>query len=115
VFHKRLDIGLGAHDWVPSIKIGCFAKPPSRRPALQFNCVTRTATVRLICAPLAPVKMPLTGMAWLKSRATATGIRLKPPIWRLVGSKVIQPAPGTNTSAQAWVVPDPKGWLGLKI
>ena len=30
------------------------------------------------------------------SRATATGIRLKPPTLRLVGSKVIQPAPGTK-------------------
>jgi hypothetical protein len=30
------------------------------------------------------------------SRATATGIKLKPPKLRLAGSKVIQPAPGTK-------------------
>ena len=33
------------------------------------------------------------------------GIRLKPPTLRLVGSKVIQPAPGTKSSAHAWVDP----------
>ena len=40
-------------------------------------------------------EIPATGIAWRISRATATGIRLKPPTLRLVGSKVIQPAPGT--------------------
>ena len=32
-------------------------------------------------------------------------MRLAPPTLRLVGSKLIQPAPETNTSAQAWVEP----------
>jgi len=32
---------------------------------------------------------------------------LKLPTLRFVGSKVIQPAPGTKTSAQAWVDPIP--------
>ena len=44
------------------------------------------------------------------------GWEVSPPTLRLVGSKVIQPAPGTNTSAQAWVEPasaEPtRSWLG---
>ena len=38
--------------------------------------------------------LPATGMACRMSRATATGIKLKPPTRRFVGSKVIQPEPG---------------------
>src|ERR1700722_19990669 len=52
-----------------------------------------------------PTKLPDTGIACRMSRTTATGIKLKPPTLRLVGSKVIQPAPGTKTSAHAWVDP----------
>src|SRR6202162_3620413 len=48
-----------------------------------------------------PTKLPDTGIACRMSRTTATGIKLKPPTLRLVGSKVIQPAPGTKTSAHA--------------
>ena len=35
--------------------------------------------------------------------SSATGTKLKPPTLQLVGSKVIQPAPGAKTSAEAWV------------
>ncbi len=45
-------------------------------------------------ASAGPMKLPVTGMAWRMSRATATGIRLAPPTPRLVESKVTQPAPG---------------------
>lgn len=51
-----------------------------------------------------PVRLPVTGLTW---RATATGIRFALPTLRFVGSKVIQPAPGTYTSAQACVEPAP--------
>ena len=44
-------------------------------------------------------------MACRMSRATATGMRFGPPTLRLVGSKLIQPAPETKTSPQAWVDP----------
>jgi hypothetical protein len=57
--------------------------------------LTLTSTVIPKKASLAPGKLPATGIAWRISRATATGIRLKPPMLRFVGSKVIQPAPGT--------------------
>src|SRR4029077_15041691 len=67
--------------------------------------VTETVTPMLMKLSLGPKKLPDTGVHWPISRATATGIRLRPPTLRLVGSKVIQPAPGTNTSAQAWVEP----------
>jgi len=63
--------------------------------------VTETATSMLRNALLLPKKLPNTGVHCLISRATATGIRLPPPTLRLVGSKVIQPAPGMKTSAQA--------------
>jgi hypothetical protein len=43
-------------------------------------------------ASVIPTKLPDTGIACRMSRTTATGIRLKPPTPRLVGSKVIQPA-----------------------
>ena len=56
-------------------------------------------------ASVIPTKLPDTAIACWMSRTTATGIRLKPPTLRLVGSKVIQPAPGTKTSAHAWVIP----------
>ena len=48
-------------------------------------------------ASVIPTKLPATGVACRMSRATATGIRLTPPTLRLVGSEVIQPAPGTKT------------------
>src|SRR5271154_6583208 len=67
--------------------------------------VTRTSTDISATAPVLPTKLPDTGIVCRISRATATGIRLKPPTLRLVGSKVIQPAPGTKTSAHAWVDP----------
>lgn len=51
------------------------------------------------------MKLPAMGMAWRMSRTTATGKRSDPPVERLVGSNAIQPAPATNTSAQAWVEP----------
>ena len=69
--------------------------------------VTRTSTDMPRKASVIPIKLPTTGTACRISRATATGMRLKPPTLRLVGSKVIQPAPGTKTSAQAWVDPAP--------
>src|SRR4029079_12424720 len=44
------------------------------------------------------------------------GDKIAPPTLRCVGSKVIQPAPGTKTSAQAWVEPasaEPaRSWFG---
>src|SRR5271155_5387699 len=67
--------------------------------------VTRTSTDISATAPVLPTKLPDTGIVCRISRATATGIRLKPPTLRFVGSKVIQPAPGTKTSAHAWVDP----------
>jgi hypothetical protein len=79
--------------------------------------VTRTSTDISAKALVPPTKLPDTGIVCRISRATATGIRLKPPTLRFVGSKVIQPAPGTKTSAHAWVNPaslDPTlCWLGL--
>ncbi len=57
--------------------------------------VTPRSTQRPRKASLAPMKSPDTGVTCQISRATATGIRLRPPTLRLVGSKVIQPAPGT--------------------
>src|SRR5271167_5107930 len=78
--------------------------------------VTETSTSIFRKVSLMPKKLPDTGMHWRISRATATGIRLPPPTLRLVGSKVIQPAPGTKTSAQAWVEPAPveptRSWFG---
>ena len=56
---------------------------------------TRTSTSIPANASLLPTKLPDTGIKSVMSRATATGTRLKPPILRLVGSKLIQPAPGT--------------------
>jgi len=64
------------------------------RPAADYE-VTRTSTVIPAKASDIPEKLPVTGIVWRISRATATGIRLTPPTLRLVGSKVIQPAPGT--------------------
>src|SRR5580704_14248366 len=65
----------------------------------------------------APRKLPMTGTACAMSRVTATGIRLAPPMLRLVGSNVTHPAPGMNTSTQAWVEPfscEPRNiWLGM--
>ena len=65
----------------------------------QVQCavydVTRTSTDIPSKASVVPTKLPATGIACRMSRATATGIRLKPPTLRFVGSKVIQPAPGT--------------------
>src|SRR5581483_5421885 len=43
---------------------------------------------------------PRRGVIWRRSRTTATGIKLKLAKLRLVGSKVIQPAPGTKTLAR---------------
>jgi hypothetical protein len=57
--------------------------------------VTRTSTDIPAKASAIPTKLPDTGIACRMSRTTATGIRLKPPTLRLVGSNVIQPAPGT--------------------
>ncbi len=57
--------------------------------------VTRTSTDISAKAPVDPTNTPETGMARRISRTTATGIRLKPPTLRFVGSNVIQPAPGT--------------------
>ena len=51
--------------------------------------VTETATPMLRKLSLGPKKLPDTGVHWLISRATATGIRSRPPTLRLVGSKVI--------------------------
>src|SRR4051794_37948806 len=64
--------------------------------AARFSDVTETSTHRLWKAPVVPVKLPATGVTWWMPRPTAMGIRLKPPTERLVGSKVIQPAPGTK-------------------
>ena len=88
------------------------------RPNLEFRAiwsklwsrsydVTTTSTHMPRKASVIPTKLPDTGIACRMSRATATGTKLKPPTPRLVGSKVIQPAPGTKTSAQAWVDPAP--------
>lgn len=78
--------------------------------------VTNTSTSMFRKLSVLPKKLPDTGVPWLISRATATGIRLLPPTLRLVGSKVIQPTPGTKTSAQAWVEPasaEPsRSWFG---
>jgi len=71
--------------------VGRAAAPP---PASSYD-VTRTSTVMLSKASDIPEKLPVTGIVWRMSRATATGIRLAPPTLRFVGSKVIQPAPGT--------------------
>jgi len=57
--------------------------------------VTSTSTDIPAKASAAPTKLPDTGIACRMSRTTATGIRLNPPTLRLVGSNVIQPAPGT--------------------
>ena len=57
--------------------------------------VTLTSTVMPISASDGPTKLPATGTACVMSRTTATGIRFAPPTLRFVGSKVIQPAPGT--------------------
>src|SRR5271170_1178511 len=74
-------------------------------PKRSIYDVTRTSTDISAKALVPPTKLPDTGIVCRISRATATGIRLKPPTLRLVGSKVIQPAPGTKTSAHAWVDP----------
>jgi len=73
--------------------------------ALPDYDVTRTSTDMPAKASVIPTKLPDTGIACRMSRTTATGISLKPPTLRLVGSNVIQPAPGTKTSAHAWVDP----------
>jgi hypothetical protein len=65
--------------------------------------LTGTSTDTPAKASAVPTKSPDTGIAWQMSRTTATGIKLKPPTLRLVGSNVIQPAPGTQSSAQACV------------
>lgn len=69
------------------------AKRPS--DASSVYDVMETSTDIPSKASVAPTKLPATGIACRMSRATATGIRLKPPTLRFVGSKVIQPAPGT--------------------
>jgi hypothetical protein len=56
---------------------------------------TSTSTDMPANASVDPTKLPTTGIASRMPRATATGIRLNPPTPRLVGSKVIQPAPLT--------------------
>src|SRR5271167_2487901 len=81
------------------------------------HAVTATSTDMSLNASLAPTKLPTIGVDCQMARVTATGIRLSPPTLRLVGSKVIHPAPGTKTSVHAWVDPaslDPTlCWLGL--
>jgi hypothetical protein len=42
---------------------------------------------------VALAKLPTTGMICPMSRATLTGMGLKPPTARFVGSKLFQPAP----------------------
>ena len=56
---------------------------------------TITATLSASNAAASPTKLPEIGIVWRMWRATATGIRLNPPTLRLVGSNMIQPAPGT--------------------
>jgi len=53
-----------------------------------------------------PEKLPVIGAILAMSTPTATGMRPSSPRRRLVGSNVIQPAPGRKTCAQAWVDPD---------
>lgn len=52
-------------------------------------------------------KVPTLGgtTAWSIFRPTATGIRFANPTARLVGAKGIQPAPDTNSSTRACIVP----------
>src|SRR5271165_5770255 len=96
---------------------GRTASQAAREAEMSVYDVTRTSTDIPAKAPVLPTKLPDTGIVCRISRATATGIRLKPPKLRFVGSKVIQPAPGTKTSAHAWVDPaslDPTlCWFGL--
>ena len=62
--------------------------------AYEESLVTVTPTVISSRSSGTPVKLPLIGTAWRMSRTTATGIKLAPPMARLVGSNGIQPAPG---------------------
>lgn len=57
--------------------------------------VTRTWTDMRSKASLVATKLPVTGITCRMSRPTARGTRSAPPTLRFVGSKVIQPAPGT--------------------
>jgi hypothetical protein len=76
-------------------RLSSSRSPTDRRPGARAYDVTDTSTAIPMKASPEPIKLPDTGMACRISRATATGIKLKPPTLRLVGSKVIQPVPGT--------------------
>ena len=78
--------------------------------------VISTSTVMPRNAFAGPVKLPLSGMAWLGSRVTATRIRLRPPTSALVGSNSTQPAawqidlrPGMRRAAADQRSPRPPG------
>src|SRR5450631_1291900 len=88
------------HKWLCTAVIVVLHDKSKRHGMWGVRCcarheVTRTSTDIPIQASVIPTKLPATGIACRMSRATATGIRLKPPTPRFVGSKVIQPAPGT--------------------
>ncbi len=57
--------------------------------------LTQTSTDIPWKASVIPTKLPATGITSRMSRPIAMGIRLAEPTLRFVGSKVIQPAPGT--------------------
>jgi hypothetical protein len=63
---------------------------------LRTDAVTETVTSMFEKLSLVPMKLPESGVHWLMSRASRREWRSLPPTLRLVGSKVIKPAPGTN-------------------
>jgi hypothetical protein len=92
-------IGLFESHECPSGRIRCRREPNDRAVTAdliaEFRChaVTATSTDMSLNASLAPTKLPTIGVDCQMARVTATGIRLRPPTLRLVGSKVIHPAP----------------------
>ena len=90
LFGRHVERRVGT-EWVVSLQGESF--PVTIAADHKGSTVTFTESDTKLSG--SPTKVPDTGIVCRIWRATATGIRLKPPIVRLVGSNMIHPAPGT--------------------